>query len=81
MSEIKTTETVDEALERLEPVAVKKLEAQLHSEDERVAQSAAKLLLEWKRGKPKQQIEQTTDQVTRIVYESAAWRPIETAEV
>lgn len=68
-------EATDRALERLEPEAIAVLEAQLSSVDERVRANAAKLLLEWRRGKPSQTVKQTTDQVTRIVYESAAWMP------
>lgn len=70
-----TPEQVEDKLDALEPVALSVLEEQLASLDERVRQSAAKLLLEWKRGKPKQQVQQTTDQVTVIRYESAAWVP------
>jgi hypothetical protein len=72
-SEIYENELVDAALERLEPSAVAVLESQLDSKDERVRQSAAKLLLEWRRGKPKQQVQTTGEQVTVIRYESAAW--------
>lgn len=68
-------EATDEALKRLEPQAIQVLEAQLESVDERIRANAAKLLLEWRRGKPSQTVKQTTDQVTRIVYESAAWIP------
>jgi DNA repair exonuclease SbcCD ATPase subunit len=73
MSEEAETEEVAESLERLEPIALKVLESQLESLDERIRQSASKLLLEWQRGKPKQQIQQTNDNVTVIRYESAAW--------
>lgn len=67
------TEATEAALARLEPSAIKVLEEQLASPDERVAANAAKLLLEWKRGKPSQQIK--SDSVTKIVYEAAAWMP------
>ncbi len=70
-----TPEEVEEKLASLEPVAVTLLEAQMASRDQRVAQAAAKMLLEWKRGKPNQRIAQTTDQITTIRYESAAWMP------
>ena len=70
-------EEVEARLEALEPQALSVLESQLESLDQRVAQSAAKLLLEWKRGKPKQQIQNTMDQITTIRYESAAWFPDE----
>lgn len=70
-----TPEQFEERLDALEPVALEVLAKQTQSLDERVAANAAKMLLEWKRGKPKQQIEQTTDQITRIVYETAAWMP------
>jgi hypothetical protein len=71
-----TPEEVNKKLEDLEPVALSVLENQLQSLDERVRQTAAKLILEWQRGKPKQQIAQTTDQITTIRYESAAWNPV-----
>lgn len=66
---------VDERLEALEAPSLAVLESQLSYLDERVRQSAAKLLLEWRRGKPKQQIQQQNDNVTVIRYESAAWVP------
>jgi hypothetical protein len=72
-----TPEEVEEKLASLEPVAVMLLESQMGSRDQRVAQAAAKMLLEWKRGKPNQRIAQTTDQITTIRYESAAWLPEE----
>ena len=50
-------------------------EQQLTSHDERVRANAAKALLEWRRGKPKQQVQTTNDNVTVIRYESAAWQP------
>jgi hypothetical protein len=70
-----TPEEVEQKLIDLEPMAVTLLEAQLTSRDQRVAQTAAVKLLEWKRGKPNQRIAQTTDQITTIRYESAAWMP------
>jgi hypothetical protein len=70
-----TPEEVENRLRDLEPQALLVLEGQLMSLDERVRQSAAKLLLEWQRGKPKQQVQTTTDQITTIRYESAAWIP------
>lgn len=75
-----TPEQVEERLAALEPLAIQVLESQLESLDERVRQTAAKLLLEWRRGKPKQQIAQTTDQITVIRYESAAWTPLHEIE-
>lgn len=68
-------EQVSEKLNNLEPVAVTVLANQLSSMNETVAQRAAKLLLEWSRGKPQTTIHQTVDQVTAIRYESAAWIP------
>lgn len=70
-----TPEQVSEKLNNLEPVAVTVLERQMHSRNETVAQRAAKLLLEWARGKPQTTIHQTVDAVTAIRYESAAWIP------
>lgn len=68
-------EATEAALTRLEPEAIRVLEAQLHDVDKRIAQTAAKLLLEWKRGKPTQAIKTFGENVTKIVYESAAWNP------
>ncbi len=76
-SEAVEREAVDASLERLEPYALAVYEDQLSSLDERVRANAAKMLLEWQRGKPKQQIAQTTDMITTIRYESAAWQPDE----
>lgn len=73
--ELLSPEDVDGRLETLEPVALAVLESQLTSLDERIRQSAAKLLLEWRRGKPKQQIQNQNDNVTTIRYETAAWIP------
>jgi hypothetical protein len=70
-----TPEQVSEKLNNLEPIAVTVLEKQLASVNETTAQRAAKLLLEWSRGKPQTTIHQTVDQVTAIRYESAAWMP------
>ena len=75
-----TPEEVESKLAELEPQALSVLASQLESLDERVRQSAAKLLLEWQRGKPKQQVQQTTDMITTIRYESAAWSPAEIIE-
>lgn len=70
-----TPEQVSEKLNALEPIAVTVLEGQLSSVNETTAQRAAKLLLEWSRGKPQTTIHQTVDAVTEIRYESAAWIP------
>ena len=79
-----TQEEFENALSELEPTAIEVLKGHLMSEDQRIAQNAAKLLIELRRGKPKQQIEQKTE-VTTIRYESAAWQPapheIEDAEI
>jgi hypothetical protein len=69
-----TQEEFENALSDLEPMAIEVLKGHLMSEDERIAQNAAKLLIELRRGKPKQQIEQKNE-VTVIRYESAAWKP------
>ncbi len=68
-------EDVDARLEQLEPVALSVLESQLTSLDERIRKDAAKLLLEWRRGKPKQQVHNENENVTTIRYETAAWIP------
>lgn len=67
---------VDAKLDELEPRAIAVLERQMESEDERVAQRAAQLLLEWKRGKPSQTVKQEGQQIHTIRYESAAWQPL-----
>lgn len=74
-TETLTPEQVSEKLSNLEPVAVSVLETQLHSLNEGVAQRAAKLLLEWARGKPTQTQVINQDVATTIRYESAAWSP------
>src|SRR5262245_59780948 len=70
-----SAEEVTEKLQNLEPIAVLVLEGQLSSMNETVAQRAAKLLLEWTRGKPQTTVHQTVEAVTAIRYESAAWLP------
>lgn len=67
-------EATEHALERLEPMALKVLERQLKSPDERVRQAAAVKILEWKRGKPGQSIKVDQDAVTTIRYETVAFR-------
>lgn len=76
-TETLTPEQVSEKLNNLEPVAVAVLENQLQSLNEGVAQRAAKLLLEWARGKPTQTQIVSQDVATTIRYESAAWVPDE----
>jgi hypothetical protein len=68
-------ETEEATLTRLQPVALAVLEAQLADPDKRVAQTAAKLLLEWKRGKPVASVKNENSNVHTIRYEAAAWRP------
>ena len=65
-------EAREKALERLVPQAIKKLESQMNSEDERIAQTAAIKILEWGKGKPKQVVENTGEQTTVIRYETSA---------
>lgn len=76
-TEALTPEQVSEKLSNLEPIAVAVLEQQLSSLNEGVAQRAAKLLLEWARGKPTQTQVINQDVATTIRYESAAWMPEE----
>lgn len=61
------------ALERLEPMALRVLEVQLKSVDERVRQNAAIKILEWKRGKPGQTIKVDQETVHTIKYETVAF--------
>ena len=63
------------ALERMLPKALKVLETQLDSVDQRVQQAAAVKVLEYVKGKPVQQIQQQIQQVAEIRYEAAAWDP------
>lgn len=67
-------EIVAKGMKELEPEAVLVLQRQLASDDERVAANAAKLILEWSRGKPTQSVKTESNVVTEIRYESAAWR-------
>lgn len=64
------------ALERMVPKALKVLETQLDSVDQRVQQSAAVKVLEYTKGKPVQQIQQQVHQIAEIRYEAAAWDPM-----
>lgn len=66
-------DVMDRMLEKLEPRALKVLARQLDSRDERVAQSAAIKLLEWKRGKPSQQVKVDNNTVHTIKYETIAF--------
>lgn len=75
LDHVLTPEEIEDLLERSEGEAVQVLVDQLSAKDERVRQSASKALIEWRRGKPKQQIQNQNDNVTVIRYESAAWVP------
>jgi len=66
-------QATEAALERLEPMALRVLEVQLKSVDERVRQNAAIKILEWKRGKPGQNINVNSDTVHTIRYETIAF--------
>lgn len=74
----------EDAMKRLLPRALAVLEEQLEAHDPRVRQAAAIKVVEYNKGKPTQTIQQDLHQVSRIVYESAAWMPgadvIENAE-
>lgn len=63
------------ALERMMPKALKVLDQQLESLDERVRQSAAVKVLEYVKGKPVTPIAAQIQNVTKITYEAAAWDP------
>lgn len=66
-------EATERALDRLEPMALRVLEVQLKSPDERVRQTAAIKILEWKRGKPSQSVKVDSDTVHTIRYETVAF--------
>jgi len=66
-------QATEAALDRLEPMALRVLESQLKSVDERVRQTAAIKILEWKRGKPSQQIKVDGEQVHTVRYETVAF--------
>lgn len=68
-------EAEENALAAMLPRALRVLQEQLDSPDMRVRQTAAIKVLEYNKGKPVQAIQQETQQITRIVYESAAWDP------
>lgn len=74
-TKVTRAEAEEAALQRMMPKALKVLDEQLDDPDQRVRQSAALKVLEYVKGKPTQRVEQQVDQVQRIVYESAAYRP------
>ena len=63
-------------LARLEPRAIEVLEAQLNSPDERIAQNAAKMLLEHKWGKPtqRQEVQQEVTQIEYVTTAATQWQ-------
>ncbi len=65
-------EAREEALKRLAPRALQKLEEQLESEDDRIAQTAALRILEWQWGKPTTPVEDVTERPTAILWEHPA---------
>lgn len=73
-------EVEEDAMKRLLPRALRVLEEQLEANDPRVRQAAAIKVVEYNKGKPTQNVVAQVDNVNRIVYESAAWRPSEDAE-
>lgn len=68
-------EIEEDAMKRMMPKALQVLEEQLDSHDPRVRQSAAIKVVEYNKGKPTQTVQAEVQNVTSIVYESAAWRP------
>lgn len=70
-------QAVDNALARLEPVALKLLEKQLKDEnlDPGDRRAAAIKILEYRRGKPTQALKVDSQQVSTIRFETAAWIP------
>lgn len=68
-------EVEEDAMKRMLPKALAVLDAQLDSHDPRVQQAAAIKVVEYNKGKPTQNVVAQVDNVNRIVYESAAWRP------
>lgn len=72
-TKLNRAEIEERALMKLVPKALKVLEAQLDSDDERVQQAAARDVLDRAKGKAAQTIKQTGEQVHTVRYESAAW--------
>ena len=68
-------EVEEHALEKMLPRALEVIREQLESPDAKVRQQAAVKVLEYVKGKPTQTIQQELHQVSKIVYESAAWMP------
>jgi len=66
----------EQELSRLEPRAIEVLEAQLESDDERIAQAAAKMLLEHKWGRPtqRQEVQQEVTQIEYVTTAATQWR-------
>lgn len=69
-------EIEEDAMKRMLPRALEVLQSQLDHIDPKVAQAAAIKVVEYNKGKPTQNINANVDNVNRIVYESAAWRPL-----
>lgn len=71
---VTVAEARQEALAAMEPDAIALLRDQMHDEDlpPNVRQNAAKLVIEWTRGKPKQEIKQETNQVVAVEYRTSA---------
>lgn len=72
-TKLSRAEVEQRALEKLVPRALKVLESQLDSEDERVRQAAARDVLDRAKGKAAQTVKQEGVQVHKVVYETAAW--------
>lgn len=65
------------AMEEMLPDAIRVLREQLKDPDSKIRQSAAVKVIEYVKGKPTQVVQQELSQVTKIVYESAAFHPPE----
>jgi len=70
-------EVEEDAMRRMLPKALQVLEEQLDANDPKVRQAAAVKVVEYVKGKPTQTIHAQMDNVNKIVYESAAYRPQE----
>lgn len=75
-SKFTKAEVEEDAMKRMLPRALEVLQRQLDHADPKVAQAAAIKVVEYNKGKPTQNINANVDNVNRIVYESAAWRPL-----
>lgn len=76
-TKFKPQEVIDAVLDELMPEALKVLKEQLQSPDEKIRQAAAVKVIEYKMGKPTQQVKAEIDQrIASIRFETQALLPL-----